>query len=438
MSFGFRKWISFIICAICYAFCHLHRYSPSVLAPDMAPDLNVTISKLGIFSSMYFWSYAAMQPIIGCLADVVDPGMILFVSGMISSLGSIIVGISSTFVMASIGRFMVGIGVSCTFVSVCRFMANWFNPQTYTLINSILLSIGGIGGISSQKPLLLMSHSMGWRWSMITIGIFGLVFAILAGIIVRDSPITLGYPKVDGTEPPIKRDSVALLFQDAWDHLIEVIMIPEFWVHAMSIFFSTSCFQNVSGMWAVPYMTDTYGFSRDKAATISISLLIVMIFGSPILGYISFKTGMKKGLHIICLSFGFSVTLVFVIFVNKVPELALYPLFFFFGATTTSTQSFTMPMFKDMVRPSCSAAATGCGNMFVFLGAAIAQSTTSLILNSSGKSPYSPQSYRIALWGVCLISLSCAIILASYLKMPQLNQENIEHDPSVDEEIDEL
>ena len=89
-EFQVRRWTSFVICALCYMLVHFHRYSPSVLADEMSKALGVPISQLGIFSSMYYWSYAVMQPFVGCFADVIEPGYILGVSGLCSALGSLV------------------------------------------------------------------------------------------------------------------------------------------------------------------------------------------------------------------------------------------------------------------------------------------------------------------------------------------------------------
>ena len=439
VSFEFRKWISFIAIAICYSLVHFHRYSPSVLSQDMSISLNVSISKLGFFSSMYFWSYAAIQPIIGCIADVLDPGIIIGISGIVSSIGSFICGIAPNFLIASIGRFLVGIGVSCTYVSVCRFMANWFTPTSYTLINSILLSIGGLGGIASQRPLLLLGTLIGWRWSLIIISICSLISSLISLFFVRGSPVTLGYPLVEGTLPPKKLESFNILFFAALSNLKEVFSVFQFWIHALSIFFATSCYQNVSGMWAVSYLMDSFGFSREKSSSITISLIIVMIIGSPLLGFISYSFGMKKSLNIIITIIGILITLIFFLINSNLTELSLYPLFFFFGVATISTQSFTMPMFKEMVHSSLTATILGCGNTFIFLGGAIAQSLTSFLLSYYGNSPYKPIAYKYSLWLVCLISLILSLILTILLPYKQYKEEeeeeNHEEDKSVVNEL---
>lgn len=412
-SFSARKWALFAICCINYAFVHFHRYIPSVLADEIAPELHVSVSKLGVFSSMYFWSYAVMQPFVGCFADVIDLRYIIAVSGVLSSVGSLICGLSHNFILSSFARLLVGIGCACPYVCVNRFMANWFTPKQYTMASSILLCIGGIGGVLSQFPLIYLARAIGWRWALILVAIFGCVFAILALIFVRASPVSFGFKLVEGTVAPHPFVSLKSMLADMWNHICAVVKIYGFWIHSVSVMFSCSCFQNLSSMWAVPFICDVYKYSKSKASTITISLLIVMIVGSPLLGWISYTTGMKKWLNFICQVIGLALTIVFIIWTDSIPLALLVILFFVYGVTTTSTQSFTFPMYKEMVSPECAATVVGCGNMWIFLGAAIVQNITSALLNNTGSSPYSVKAYRVSLWTVSAVQLAVAAIAAA-------------------------
>ena len=417
-EFQVRRWTSFVICALCYMLVHFHRYSPSVLADEMSRALGVSISQLGIFSSMYYWSYAVMQPFVGCFADVIEPGYILGVSGLCSALGSLVCGLSSNFALSSVARFLVGIGCACPYCSTTRFMANWFSPRAFYIMTSVLFCLGGIGGLLSQKPLIALGTLIGWRYSLILIAGLGAVFSILAFIFVRSSPVHYGMKPIDGTACP-QGEPLCSMMKKIPKNFLSVVKIGRFWIHSVSVFFSTSCYQNVSGMWAVPYLMDVFGYSTDKASTITLALLVVMVFGSPMLGAISVRFRMTKWLQVICVAIAIVCETAFVIWTDAIPEPALYPLFFVFGVCTTSTQSFTLPMYKDMVAPELAATVSGCGNMFIFLGSAIAQSCTAAFLSLFGDSPYSAHAYRCGLWGFCLGSCLLSLIAAVILPMPK-------------------
>ena len=431
-SFKVKKWSSFILCAICYAFVHFHRYIPSVLADEIAPELHVEVSELGIFSSMYYWSYAVLQPFAGCFCDVIDSGYIIGVSGICSSVGSLIIGLSHNFGLSSFGRFLVGVGCAWPYVSTSRFMANWFEPKEYTIASSILLCIGGIGGVLSQLPLIYLARAIGWRWALIGVAIVGFVFSSLGFFFIRSSPVKLGYPLIEGTAEPPKWVSFKFMIIEMWHHLLQVITKVAFWIHSISILFSCSCFQNLSSMWAVPFLTDVYGYTKDTASSITISLLVVMIVGSPMLGWISYKTGMTKWLNFICQICGLVFALIFVIWTDKLPLPVIIILFFIYGISTTSTQSFTFPMLKDMASPECAGTIVGCGNMWIFLGTAIFQSISSGIMNSMGSSPYSAKAYKISLWTVSAVQLLIAAIAAAFTP-----KDYAYHPPEASEEEEE-
>ncbi|KAH0786335.1 major facilitator superfamily transporter [Histomonas meleagridis] len=434
-AFHLRKWSGFVFCCCCYMLVHFHRYCPSVLADEMAPALGVPTSKLGIFSSMYFWSYAIMQPIVGCFSDLIEPGYILGVSGIISAIGSLICGLSKSFTLSSIARFFVGLGCSCPYCATARFMANWWTPTKFYTMTSILFCIGGIGGIISQKPLIALGQAIGWRWSLISISIFGFVFSICAFIFVRSSPVYYGFNAVQGTSRPPPHRSLPSMLKTVGLNLLEICKIPKFWIHSVAIFFSVSTFQNLSGMWAVPYLTDVYGYTSSEAGTITLSLMVVMIVGSPFLGFISVRFHMTKWLEVICIAFSIVIEIIFVIWTDKIPEWALYVLFFLFGVSTTSTQSFTLPMYKDMVKPELAASVSGCGNMFIFLGAAVMQNITSAILSTYGVQPYPTEGYRGALWGFSLGS-SCVALIAAIV-LPTKKKEKEENNVEEEEEEEE-
>jgi sugar phosphate permease len=83
-SYQFRKWLSVSLSAFSYIFVYLHRCSTAVLAESMAKDFNVDKAKLGIFTSMYFWPYALMQPIVGSLGDIMEPGYLIGLADLVS------------------------------------------------------------------------------------------------------------------------------------------------------------------------------------------------------------------------------------------------------------------------------------------------------------------------------------------------------------------
>ena len=409
-SYSFIKWGSFILCCFIYPLTHFHRYFPSALAPDLSKALNVSVAEVGYFSSMYFYSYGIMQPVVGMLSDVINPGFVIGYGAILTSIGAVIMTLTSSFYLASCGRILVGFGVAANYVSIGRFISNWFNPKKYTLMNSLLLMIGGFGGLASQRTLISFANLVGWKNAMRIISLYGFIMGILAILYVKGSPTEYGFEIIEGTSEPPKFEKISEMLIDIKNNLLEVSRLPIFWVHGISVFLAPSACQNVAGMWAVPFLMDVYKFTKEQATSISSVLLLVYIIGSPFLGFISYKTNMKKSLFAICLFIALIICILFIIYTSSFSILMLNILFFLFGVMTCGTASITLPIFVEMVKHEAAGTSLGCGNMWSMIGSGISQSLTAKLLSGYGKSPYSPVAYRYSLWFLCFISIFISFI----------------------------
>ena len=170
-----------------------YRYTPSVLTDQLSESLNVTKDQISIFSSMYFWTYAAMQPIGGILSDVLSPGKLISLSTIISATGSIIMGESTNFALSCFARCLVGIGCGPIFVSSIRLAANWYSPKGYAVANGIILTMGSIGGCLAQGPLSTLCDIIDWRWAFRISTIIGFVASVACFFFIKTNISDYGF-----------------------------------------------------------------------------------------------------------------------------------------------------------------------------------------------------------------------------------------------------
>lgn len=121
----------------------------------MASAYGVTKSELGVFSSIYFYPYAIMQPFAGLFADIFDPAISLAVFSIIASAGTAVCGLSKTITVGMIGRFFVGLGTSPVYVSCLKILSNWYRKERLPVLLGILMSFSCFGGFLAGTPLLL-------------------------------------------------------------------------------------------------------------------------------------------------------------------------------------------------------------------------------------------------------------------------------------------
>lgn len=182
-SFQIRRVLIFLTLGLIYAFVSFQRTCPSIVAEEMANSYNVPKGELSLFSSIFFYAYAAVQPFAGLFADIMEPAILVGVAQIVSSAGAVICGFSNTMLIGCIGKFLVGISCGFVFVPLTRCNANWFTLKWFPIIAGVNVVFAGAGGIAAQGPLALMCAAVGWRNSFFIIGgatfFFGAVCLIL-------------------------------------------------------------------------------------------------------------------------------------------------------------------------------------------------------------------------------------------------------------------
>lgn len=447
-SFHVRRILGFINYCILYALVFFHRMCPSILSADMAADYKVPIKDMSIFSSLYFYPYAILQPFAGLLADIVDPAIVIGVCQFVASLGGIICGFSPNITVGYIGRFLVGLGCGPTYVPITRTIANWFPLKLYAQMCGLALAIASVGGIIAQGPLSSFSEKVGWRWAFYGIGGLGLIFSITQLIFVRGDPTTHGYKAVN--EDMENKEEEATSFKEKlkllWHHFKQVVSNPWIWVVNVYTIFCSGPYFDVSGMWAGPYLTDCYGFSKTKVGNSLIALSIGLIIGS--IGVPPISSLLKTRKWILCVTAAISMVslIIFAVLGPKIKFGGVIVLFLLLGMFSYAQTNICYPLVREYFHPSLAGSAVGCVNIFTFLSSAIFQNISGEVIakyplnNGSDKpndSANSEKGYKIGLWMICAIAMAVSTVTIAFAKeSPLMIQQREKKFESDDEEKD--
>ena len=272
--------LSYACVAFLYALVSFQKQCPSTFLEDMAASYKVPKKDLGIFSSVYFYAYAATQPFAGLFADIIDSAFVVGIAQIVAAIGSIICGLSKSLGVGIFGRLLVGLGCGPTYVSVCRIITNWFKLSQLPLMLGILVSCAGAGGILAAGPTAAFLKHYNWRYAFYGIGAIGVVFSILTLILIRGNPVDKGFKPVNeelagpATPIPIKQKFVTL-----WINFKTVVSNGYFWLIAVFSFFSSGPYFDCIGLWGGPYLVDTLQYTKEKKGDTLISYSIGLIIG---------------------------------------------------------------------------------------------------------------------------------------------------------------
>ena len=133
----------------------------------------------------YTMIYAIAGMFAGSLTDKYSRKWLLCISAIAWSATSVGTGLSSRYWELCILRFLLGIFSGCINPPTFSLIADYFPPESRTMANSVV-NLGKYVGAAFQSLSIILIEAIGWRWTYIIVGFFGVLVGVLGIIIVRE------------------------------------------------------------------------------------------------------------------------------------------------------------------------------------------------------------------------------------------------------------
>ena len=396
------------------------RLAPAVAVPDLRDAFLLSAPELAFLTSVYLWPFALMQPVAGVLTDAVGPRRTVTAFLLVAAVGQLLLASASTFSVAVIGRALTGLGASVLYVGAAKIMAQWFRGSEFGTLTGAWTSVANLGGLTAAAPLMALIVVAGWRFSFGAIGLVILATALLIYAFVRDSPAERGLPSladIDGVQQPqIGTPSLPL-----GAGVLVVLREGNTWLLGGYAFLLFGTMTMMQGLWAAPYLMDAYGHTQQEAANALTLWAIGLIIGCTLWGYTADNiVGSRKS---VVLAGAVVYALLWALLAIRPVGLPVGMLWvaMFWGGFFASTWIPSYAQLKDSVPPQVVATAMGILNLFFWLGGAVYQQVTGLILawfpKVNGHTPVA--AYQTVFW-LCLgsVALSIALVALSRERRP--------------------
>jgi len=403
-----RRWLILIILNAVYFFVYFHRVSTAVLAPYLMEAFVATAASLGAMSSAYFYPYALSQPVVGLLADRLGAKRVITFSTFISFLGAFLFGLAPNLLWASLARALIGFGAAGVFVPALKVLLPWFGPAAFAQMHVILLGVGNIGAIVASTPYAWFIQQVGWRSTFFFIAALSFLLAALSWFLIQDYPLN-HHPVPEER----KKDNAPLLPSFA-----AIIKTPFFWIMTALFFTYGGPFSTFQGLWGYPFLRDVFGYDKLQASNLLMFIAFGVIFGGPVLGYLTDKTfARKKRSFLSALIAVQVVNWSFLVFGgSSLGPIALGLILFLMGAALAGTLSLVWSIVREESPPEKLGTAMGLLNPAPFLGVATFQPLTGYLMDQVGKVggvfPFAAYQQAFVL---CLSSVSVSLILSLVL-----------------------
>ena len=377
----------FLPFALGYFLSYLYRVINAVLAPDLATDLGVDPSELGLLTSAYFISFASFQLPLGVLLDRFGPRVVETLLLLVAAGGAFVFAQADALAGLVIGRAMIGFGVSACLMAAFKAFVIWFPERQLPQINGFQMAAGGLGALAATAPVEFALRFTDWRGVFVILG--GLTLLVAAAIFF--------------IVPQRRNNTHDLRLTDQLRGIGSILGSMTFWRIAPWATVSQAAFLSIHGLWSGPWLRDVAGLDRGAVAGTLLLVAGAMVGGFITLGslakYLSHR-GFSTMTVAVAGMTAFSVVLALIVLQCSIWPALLWIFFGFFGTASilpyaALSQSFPLHLSGR-----------------VFLAAFAAQWGMGAIIGrwpTTAAGGYDPLGYRAA-FGIMLIILAAAMV----------------------------
>ena len=401
-----RAIAAFVIGTLFFLYAFVQRVSPSVMTTELMREFSVGASGIGLLSGMYFYTYAALQLPVGLLVDRYGARRLLVLSATLCTLACVGFALSSSLWLASIFRALIGGLVAFAFVGTLAIAAEFFSRSRFAMLTGFLMATGMLGAIAGQAPLRYLVEIVGWRNCFYILAVAAALLAVSSHLII----------------PAAKKHTVkSAVTESVFIQIRQVITNKQTILCAVGGFGFAATMLSFAGLWAVPWLTTTKGFTEVSASSIVSWLFVGVMVGSPLLGWLSdFMTRRKPILIIGIVSCLVTLLVILNTDTNNGNTVLLGFLFFAHGISTGGIVVL-MGISREWNRTTHSATTLGFVNMGVVGSGAVMQPVIGALLDlnwsgqlHNGARIYSAEAYAFAfqsLIAVLLVAILCVLFI---------------------------
>lgn len=181
------------------------RQGYGIILPSMQAGLRLTNTQAGMLATANLTTYLVLALVGGALASHFGPRIVVALGLVLVSVGMLLTGRADSFAAAALWRAVTGIGTGATNVPVMGLISSWFAPRRRGLGTGIAVtgSSAGLIILGPVVPMILAAHSGdGWRLCWFIFGLVVLGIAVLASLLLRNSPRAMGLEPIGATPAP--------------------------------------------------------------------------------------------------------------------------------------------------------------------------------------------------------------------------------------------
>jgi predicted MFS family arabinose efflux permease len=273
--------------AIAYVASHFFRAANVTIGLDLMRELGIGPQALGWLTGAFFFGFAAMQIPCGFFFDRFGPRKTVVGMLLLATLGGTLFTLAPNWPTLLAGRVLMGAGFGVMLIGSMVVIARWFQPDRFSTLSAMVLSIGLMGNLAATTPLAWASQTVGWRVVFAAAVVFTALATIAVWLVVRDAPP--GHPFLSRA-PESPRQML--------HGLAEVLCEPRLRPILALNFCNYACTFTVQGLWGGPYLREVHGLSPIAAGNVLFAAVVTYQVGMLVIGPLDRRFDTRKWIAI--------------------------------------------------------------------------------------------------------------------------------------------
>ncbi len=381
----------FIPFALGYFLSYLFRVVNSIIAGDLSNDLNINAAELGLLTSTYLITFAAIQLPLGVMLDRYGPRKIESLLLLFAAAGAAMFALAESFSFLLMGRALIGFGVSACLMAAFKAFVQWFPAERLPLVNGLQMTAGGLGILFASAPTEFILHFTDWRGLFWILAILTLIVAAIVFVVVPEKPVN--------AKQAALREHISGIFHVFSDHY--------FWRIIPLAVSTQAATLAIIGLWTGPWFRDVALYDRTEVATALTLIAIALIAGFLVIGFATDRLS-RRGVSGLTIAIsGMAIFILIQIMILFEPVTLAIPLWMLFAFFSTSA-ILIYAVLSQRFAPELAGRVNTAFNFLTFIVAFFAQWGIGAVINAFGADQaghYASEGYLVAFFGLIVVQV---------------------------------
>lgn len=281
MSFSLKKsppwaYMMWLLPLSFFTYQFILRLWPSLMMQEIMQQFAVDATAYGLLASVYYYGYAGMQIPIAVLLDRYGVRYTTFACAVVCGVAMLIFSYTDEWSVAVLTRFLVGVGSAVGFLATSKVISEWFSKAAYARMIGFSFTVGLLGAIYGGKPVSLLVERLGSQSVALALSIISLSIGVLVFLFLHT-------PK--HLESNLNETKLEL------SDFRKLLSSPLIWLIAFANLLMVGSLEGFADVWGVNYLMTAHGLTQSDAAELTSFIFVGMLFGGPLLAYLSKRFG---------------------------------------------------------------------------------------------------------------------------------------------------